>query len=162
MTENRERLFGTDGIRGEAGRYPLDAKTVSVIGSSLARIFQGRSGRKPRFVIGRDTRESGAEIEASFVSGADAAGAVCESAGVVTTPGVAFLTSRFGFDAGVVISASHNPFRDNGIKVFLPNGRKLDEDSERRIEADIFSGSPADTKTGTVDNSRAVRHWRHT
>lgn len=138
-----KKLFGTDGMRGEAGRFPLDRQAIFVVGSSLARHFGEKSGRRARFVTGRDTRESGAWIENALCAGARAAGAEIESAGVMTTPGVAFLTKRFGFDAGIVVSASHNPFEDNGIKIFTPDGRKLDEATERRIEADIFAARAA-------------------
>jgi phosphoglucosamine mutase len=136
-----QKLFGTDGIRARAGEFPLDRKTVEVIGASLARHFAETLGRKPRFVTGRDTRESGEWIESAIHSGAKFGGADIESAAVITTPGVAFVTGCFGFDAGIVISASHNPYEDNGLKVFLPDGRKLDEATERLIEADIFDGS---------------------
>jgi phosphoglucosamine mutase len=136
-----QKLFGTDGIRACAGEFPLDKKTVEIIGASLARHFAEKLGPKPRFVTGRDTRESGEWIESAIHAGARFGGADIESSAVITTPGVAFITGCFGFDAGVVISASHNPYEDNGLKVFLPNGRKLDEATERRIEADIFEGS---------------------
>ena len=132
-----QKLFGTDGIRGVAGEFPLDETTVQIIGASLTRRFKDKLGRPPRFVTGRDTRESGPAIERALHSGASAKGAECESAGIITTPGVAFLTKEFGFDAGIVVSASHNPFEDNGIKVFLPSGKKLDEVDERAIEQDI-------------------------
>jgi phosphoglucosamine mutase len=132
------RLFGTDGIRGEAGRFPLDAGTVRVAGRSLARHLAEQAGvRAPRIVTGRDTRESGAWLEHALLAGAREAGAQVESAGVITTPGVAFLARALPTEAGVVISASHNPYQDNGIKVFAPSGRKLDDATERRIEADI-------------------------
>ena len=81
-----KKLFGTDGIRSEAGQFPLDEKTVAIIGASLARQFTEKLGREPRFVIGRDTRESGAWIEQSFCAGASSKGAICESAEVITTP----------------------------------------------------------------------------
>ena len=136
-----EKLFGTDGIRARAGEFPLDEKTVQIIGASLARRFAEKLGRAPRFVTGRDTRESGASIERAVCRGASEKSAQCESAGVITTPGVAFLTKQFAFDAGVVVSASHNPFEDNGIKIFLPDGKKIDEATEREIEADIFENS---------------------
>jgi phosphoglucosamine mutase len=136
-----KKLFGTDGIRGEAGGFPLDAKTVEIIGRSLARQFREKLGRAPRFVTGRDTRESGAWIERAFHTGAAAEGAHCESAAVITTPGVAFVTKAFDFDAGVVVSASHNPFQDNGIKIFSPTGKKIDEATEREIERDVFDNS---------------------
>src|SRR5688572_22386895 len=108
-----KKLFGTDGIRGVAGEFPLDSETVMMIGYSLA---SNIGGRGVKFVIGRDTRESGEWIETAFIRGALRNGAECLSAGVITTPGVAFLTGEFGFDAGIVISASHNPFQDNGLK----------------------------------------------
>jgi len=139
-----KKLFGTDGIRGVAGEFPLNESTVRVIGASVARKFRAELGREPRFVTGRDTRESGPAIEAAFHMGAAAENAHVESAGVITTPGVAYLTRASGFDAGVVISASHNPFQDNGIKVFLPNGTKIDEATERSIEDDIHSGVAID------------------
>jgi len=135
------RLFGTDGIRARAGEFPLDPETVQTIGASLAEHLAERSnGRTPRIVIGRDTRESGPAIEAALMHGASSRGAIVESAGVITTPGVAFLAKSLPADAGVVISASHNPYRDNGIKIFDPSGRKLDDPTERKIEADIFAG----------------------
>jgi len=133
-----KKLFGTDGIRGEAGAFPLNEKTIEIVGNSLARQFTEQLGRSPRFITGRDTRESGAWIERAFCAGANAAEADCESAEIITTPGVAFLTEKFHFDAGVVISASHNPYQDNGIKIFLPTGKKIDEATEREIEKDIF------------------------
>src|ERR1035437_3109607 len=134
-----DKLFGTDGIRGQAGEFPLDNKTVRRIGVSLARQFISKLRRPPRFITGRDTRESGALIENAFHAGAMSEGAFCESAGVMTTPGIAYLTRAFDFDAGVVISASHNPYRDNGIKIFSPSGRKIDDATERRIETDVYT-----------------------
>ena len=135
------KLFGTDGIRARAGEFPLDPVTVRVIGASLARhLAEGGDGRSPRIVIGRDTRESGASIEKALTEGARSAGATVESAGVITTPGVGFLARSLPTDAGVVISASHNPYEDNGIKIFTASGRKLDDPTERRIEADIADG----------------------
>lgn len=140
-----EKLFGTDGIRAKAGEFPLDRHTVETIGASLANQFAKKLGRAPHFLTGRDTRESGEQIERSFCKGAAHArentAAHCESAGVITTPGVAYLAKKFDFDAGIVISASHNPFEDNGIKIFLPNGKKIDEAIEREIEKDIFENS---------------------
>jgi phosphoglucosamine mutase len=135
-----KKLFGTDGMRGEAGAFPLDEKTIAIVGRSLARQFTGKLNRQPRFITGRDTRESGAWIENAFCAGAAAEGAHCESAAVITTPGVAFLNGNFDFDAGIVISASHNPFQDNGIKIFLPSGKKIDEATERAIEKEVFDG----------------------
>jgi phosphoglucosamine mutase len=130
-------FFGTDGIRGVAGEYPLDEKTVARIGYALARELSSAVGRAPQIIIGRDTRESGTWIERALAAGARAAGAEVISAGVITTPGVAFLTKRLNQDAGVVISASHNPYTDNGIKVFSPSGRKLSDATEAAIERDL-------------------------
>ena len=153
-----KRLFGTDGIRGEAGAFPLDEKTIEKTGRSLARQFKEKLNRAPRFITGRDTRESGEWIERAFCRGANAEGAVFESAGIITTPGVAFVTKEFDFDAGIVISASHNPFRDNGIKIFSPTGKKIDEETERKIEKDIYSGEwKVESKECGVDSSKSVK-----
>ena len=129
-----QRLFGTDGIRATAGEYPLDAATVRAIGRALARTLAARLGRAPRVVIGRDTRESGPAVESALAAGLVAEGAQADGSGVITTPGVACVTRLEGYDAGIVISASHNPYHDNGIKVFSPSGQKLDEAAESEIE----------------------------
>ena len=151
-----KKLFGTDGVRGAAGEFPLDEKTIRIIGYSLARQFTEKLGRAPRFVTGKDTRESGGWIEKAFHEGASAGNAVCESAGTITTPGVAFVTREFNLDAGIVVSASHNPFEDNGIKIFLPSGKKIDEQIERAIEKDIFDGEmPGQREETEVDLSRS-------
>lgn len=134
-----KKLFGTDGMRGEAGDFPLDAATVETVGASLATRLREKLGRTPLIVIGRDTRESGEWLEQALIAGAAKAGAGLKSAGVITTPGVAYLARTLPADAGVVISASHNAYRDNGIKIFAPSGRKLDEETERLIESDVFS-----------------------
>jgi len=133
-----KKLFGTDGIRGEAGQFPLDAATIETIGASLAKHLEKKLGRPPHIVIGRDTRESGGWIEQALIDGAASVGAGLRSAGVISTPGVAFLVRSLPADAGVVLSASHNAFQDNGIKIFSPSGRKLDEETERLIERDVF------------------------
>ena len=153
-----KKLFGTDGIRGLAGSFPLDADTIRTIGASLARQYREKLGRQPRFVTGRDTRESGSWIENAFHAGAADENAECESAQVITTPGVAFLTRKFGFDAGIVISASHNPFQDNGIKIFSPDGKKIDEAAERAIETDIFDGNEKirESISADVHSARSV------
>jgi len=134
-----KRLFGTDGMRGEAGTFPLDAATIEIVGASLAARLARKLGRAPLLVIGRDTRESGESLEGSLLAGARHAGAQAKTAGVMTTPGVAYLTRTLPADAGVVISASHNAYQDNGIKIFAPSGRKLDDETERLIESDIFA-----------------------
>jgi phosphoglucosamine mutase len=138
-----QKLFGTDGIRGVAGERPLDESTLRLIGRSLVTNLAHQLGHAPRIVIGRDTRESGPRIERTLAEAAMIAGAHVESAGVITTPGIAFITRTTPFDAGVVISASHNPFQDNGIKVFSPTGKKLADEMERKIEADVFQSDDA-------------------
>ncbi len=150
-----KKLFGTDGMRGEAGQFPLDEKTVKTLGLSLARQLKEKNGSAPKFVTGRDTRESGEWIERAFHAGAVSGGAKCYSAGVIPTPGVAFITSSRNFDAGIVISASHNPFQDNGIKIFSPSGKKMDEAAERQIEADIFAAGQEDLIPENFDESSA-------
>lgn len=149
------KLFGTDGIRGEAGKFPLDTKTVQAIGRSLARHLAARKSGSPRIVIGRDTRESGPWIEEALVRGAREYDGEIHSAGIITTPGIAFLARSLPADAGVVISASHNPYGDNGIKVFERSGRKLDDAMERRIEADVTSEPAIDPKSGSEDEPLA-------
>lgn len=156
-----KKLFGTDGIRARAGTFPLDEATVKTIGRSLAEQYQRQLGRPPRFVSGRDTRESGSWIERAFHSGAVEGGAVCESAGVITTPGVAYITKAFDFDAGIVISASHNPYEDNGIKIFAPDGKKVGAETERQIEADIHAAVATDiSSVADVDDSKSNEYQR--
>lgn len=150
-----KKLFGTDGIRAEAGKFPLDRSTVRLIGKALAKFFRNDENHKPRFLIGRDTRESGTWIENAMVAGAWSEGADCQSAGIITTPGVAYLTIAENFDAGIVISASHNPYQDNGVKVFLPSGTKLDAAAEREIERLIYELSETDDIDVEVDSSKA-------
>ena len=128
------RLFGTDGIRGLAGTPPLDPQTVRRLGAALVRALPHGTA-SPQFLVGRDTRESGGWIEAELAHGACGEGAAVTSAGVVPTPAIAFLTRTGSYDAGVVISASHNPYEDNGIKVFSGKGEKFTEAVERQVEA---------------------------
>ena len=154
-------LFGTDGIRGEAGQFPLDPATVSAIGFSLASHLAERTAT-PQIIIGRDTRESGEAIERALIAGATRAGAKCMSAGVITTPGVAFLTRKLQASAGVVISASHNPYQDNGIKIFAPSGRKMDDSVERQIEADIFKNKlPVQSQPDSASRSAELEDQLH-
>jgi phosphoglucosamine mutase len=131
------KLFGTDGIRAIAGQSPLDAITIYAAGVALAHTLH-RTCAEPRVLLGRDTRESGPWIAATFAAGARAGGAVVESAGVVPTPAVAFLVRKHGFQAGVVISASHNPWQDNGIKLFGADGFKLPDAVELAMEDEIL------------------------
>ena len=135
------RLFGTDGIRGVANR-DLSAQRAGQVGQALATVLRERLGeRKPRVFIGKDTRLSSDMVEAALVAGLCAGGADCVSLGVVPTPAVAWLTVNHGMDAGVMISASHNPFPFNGIKVFGPRGYKLTDGEEAEIEAMILDNA---------------------
>lgn len=140
------KLFGTDGIRGVAGEFPLDGGTVFAIGRALGHHLSHKS-RRTRVVIGQDTRESSGWIADAVAAGLASWMAEIASAGVITTPGIAYLARELGFDAGIVISASHNPWTDNGIKVFGGDGYKLSDEMELSIEKEIFrlieeGGSP--------------------
>jgi len=128
------RLFGTDGMRGKAGEYPLDVLTIRRLGAALARVLGEGATGPIRILSGRDTRESGTWIERELAYGLASAGASLVSAGVIPTPAVAYLTPTRRFTAGVVISASHNPFDDNGIKVFSGTGEKFTEAREALVE----------------------------
>ncbi len=132
------QLFGTDGIRGVAGEYPLDQRTIVAIGRALGQRLAARD-RDARVMIGQDTRESSAWIGSALAAGLESAKVTVVSAGIITTPGVAYLTRKNGFAAGIVISASHNPWQDNGIKIFAADGYKLSDDLEHEIETDIFA-----------------------
>jgi len=130
------KLFGTDGIRAIAGEAPLDKRTIYAVGVALATKL-AEAHHPVRIVLGMDTRESGPWIAATLTAGLRAAGAAVESAGVLTTPAIAFLARKHGFSAGVVISASHNPWQDNGIKIFAHDGYKLPDEVELGIEDEI-------------------------
>ena len=157
------RLFGTDGVRGKAGEAPLDHETVRRLGSALTRSL--RRGAEPvRFLVGRDTRESGAWIEQELARGIRAEGATITSAGIIPTPAIAYLTPRVGYTAGLVISASHNPFEDNGIKVFSGAGEKFTEARENEVEAHLLDEAAAPPMAGPVEQldyrSEYIGHLR--
>jgi phosphoglucosamine mutase len=132
-----KQLFGTDGIRGVAGEYPLDPATVFAFGVALGD-DAAKTQPNPEILIGADTRESGPWIAKLVAGGLESRGARVHYAGVITTPGVAYLTRTGAYSAGVMISASHNPYRDNGIKVFSHSGFKLPDFEEREIEKEIL------------------------
>jgi phosphoglucosamine mutase len=132
-----KQLFGTDGIRGVAGEFPLDARTVFAFGEALGEDVMA-NGRGSEALIGADTRESGGWIAALVAGGLERRGVRARYAGVITTPGVARLTRTGPFAAGVMISASHNPYQDNGIKVFTHSGFKLPDEEERSIEESLL------------------------
>lgn len=160
------RLFGTDGVRGRAGVYPLDVPTVRRIGAALARVLSDGAEGQVRILSGRDTRESGTWIERELAYGLASAGGSLVSAGIIPTPAVAYLTPSRKFTAGVVISASHNPFGDNGIKVFAGTGEKFTEARESLVEAMVLDPSleipPGDAVPVTQVDYRAdyIAHLR--
>jgi len=137
------QLFGTDGVRGKAGEFPLDVAMIRRLGAALVRALRhdGAASIAIRFLAGRDTRESGTWIERELAYGIQSQGGTYTSTGVVPTPAIAYLTPRLGYSAGIVISASHNPFEDNGIKVFSGAGEKFTETLERHVESIIADTS---------------------
>ncbi len=143
-----KRLFGTDGIRGIAGTPPLDPVSVRKFGLALASVLTTEFKHPPRVVCGRDTRESGPWLRDALADGLAARGGTVTDAGVITTPGLAYATTAAGFDAGVMISASHNPFEDNGLKVFSRHGVKLEDAMESRIETIILDETIAPPPEG--------------
>jgi phosphoglucosamine mutase len=147
-----KKLFGTDGIRSAAGQYPLDRPTVQALGRELVGLLLAE-GLEPRILIGRDTRESGPWIERALASGIEAAGGEAVSAGIVPTSAVSFLTRKHRFAAGAVISASHNPYRDNGIKVFSSAGVKISDEWELRLERAVLEGK---RKTVSLNKGKTV------
>jgi phosphoglucosamine mutase len=157
-TRMSHKLFGTDGVRGTAGVYPLDHETVARLGAALVRAM--RSGGRPlRFLVGRDTRESGDWIERELGRGVHSEGGAITSAGVIPTPAIAYVTRALQFDAGLVISASHNPYADNGIKVFSGRGEKFTEDLERHVESIIADESwrvPGDGALPAVERTDVI------
>lgn len=134
------KLFGTDGIRGVANEHPMTAEMAMNIGRATAHLFKKR-GHVPKIIIGKDTRLSGYMLENALVSGICSMGVHAIMVGVLPTPGIAFLTGSMRADAGIVISASHNPFQDNGIKIFGSEGFKLPDETERAIEEIVFANN---------------------
>ncbi len=128
------KLFGTDGIRGLANEYPMLPEIAFKVGRACAYIFRNRDNARHKILIGKDTRLSGYMLETALASGICSMGADCVLVGPIPTPGIAFLTQSIRADAGVVISASHNPYYDNGIKIFSRDGFKLSDELEERIE----------------------------
>lgn len=131
--KSERKYFGTDGIRGIASRAPLDPESLVRLGKAIATVFLKKSG-KHRILIGKDTRLSGYMIETSLAAGITCMGADVQLVGPLPTPGVAYLTKSMRADAGIVISASHNPFEDNGIKIFSTDGFKLPDELEYELE----------------------------
>jgi phosphoglucosamine mutase len=152
----KKRLFGTDGVRGLANAEPMTGETAMQIGRATAYVFRNKGGRH-RVVVGKDTRLSGYMLETALASGICSMGGDVLLVGPLPTPGIAFLTRVMKADAGVVISASHNPFYDNGIKIFSGTGFKLPDELEHRIEDLIFSGELKEVRPTAAEVGRAFR-----
>lgn len=165
------RLFGTDGIRGRFGRFPLDRPTVTALALELAALLReradlvGSNHSPPQVVLGGDTRESTPEIFRWLADGLTAGGATVRHAGVIPTPGVAHLVKPLGAAAGVVVSASHNPWPDNGIKLLDPNGFKWSDEDELILENRIRSRAAEEVPTSDgelpVEEALDERYLRH-
>jgi phosphoglucosamine mutase len=150
------KLFGTDGIRGEANRYPMDAAIAFSVGQAVATLFK-KAGHRTRVVIGKDTRISGYMLESSLEAGVSSMGGISYLVRVLPTPGIAFIAQSMRADAGIVISASHNPYQDNGIKIFSGNGFKLSDGQEETIENLILSGKLPEMVPPAKEMGRAHR-----
>ncbi len=150
------KLFGTDGIRGEANRYPMDATMAFAVGQAVTYVLR-RNRSHPRVVIGKDTRISGYMLESALEAGVTSMGGTAQMVGVLPTPGIAYITESMRADAGFVVSASHNPYQDNGIKVFAGSGFKLSDEQEAEIEDLILGGQLASMVPPPRDMGKAVR-----
>jgi phosphoglucosamine mutase len=150
------RLFGTDGIRGVANTAPMNSETALRLGRAVAHVFR-RSPRRHKILIGKDTRISGYMLETAMASGICSMGVDVLLVGPMPTPGIAFLTRSLRADAGVVISASHNPFQDNGIKFFAQDGFKLPDDVEAEIEQFVFDDSIDHMRPTAAEIGKAFR-----
>jgi len=151
-----DELFGTDGIRGVANQYPMTPEMAVNIGRAVAAIFKG-DDKQSKIIIGKDTRISGDMLEHALVSGICSMGVDAYLTGILPTPGVAFMTSSTGANAGIMISASHNPYYDNGIKIFKGNGYKLSDEEEDEIEQLVFNKSIASTSKSVRDTGRVYK-----
>lgn len=150
------KLFGTDGIRGEANRHPMDAMMAFSVGQAVTHFFK-KEHHRTKIIIGKDTRISGYMLESALESGITSMGGDPYLVGVLPTPGIAFITESMRADAGIVISASHNPYQDNGIKIFSGEGFKLSDDQEGIIEDLILSGKLPEMVPLAKEMGRAKR-----
>ncbi|MFB0565978.1 MAG: phosphoglucosamine mutase [Candidatus Aminicenantaceae bacterium] len=144
-----DRLFGTDGIRAVAGEYPLDYSSVYTLGKALISLLR-EEGLETKVIIGKDTRESGVWLEQALAHGINDNRGEATSAGVIPTSAISFLTKKHSFSAGIVISASHNPYQDNGIKIFSSQGIKISDEWEKKLENAIIS-SKEDVRSEKID-----------
>lgn len=156
------KIFGTDGIRGKANTYPMTPEVALRVGRALVTLFKDNDihqSKNPFIIIGQDTRISGDMIAASLAAGALASGIDVCMAGILPTPGVAYLTTKMSALAGVVISASHNPYEDNGIKIFASDGYKLTDEQEAEIESVLLNESPLEKRlaSGSIPESGVIR-----
>ncbi len=156
MSEQR-KLFGTDGIRGRANDFPMTPEVALQLGRAIAHVFRRSQSSRPRIVIGKDTRLSNYMFETALQAGICSMGVDAVQLGVLPTPGIAFLTAGMRAECGVVISASHNPYDDNGIKFFAADGYKLPDDVERQIEELLEVGNVSDHRAHGADIGRAYR-----
>jgi phosphoglucosamine mutase len=150
------KLFGTDGIRGEANRYPMSAEIAFGVGQAVAHLFK-KNGHRARVIIGKDTRLSGYMLESSLEAGITSMGGYPYLVGVLPTPGIAFIAQSMRADAGIVISASHNPFQDNGLKIFGGDGFKLTDEEENSIEDLILNNNLAGLLPTSAGMGKAFR-----
>ena len=150
------KLFGTDGVRGVANAYPMTTEIAMQLGRAIAHIFKDKE-RRHKILIGKDTRLSGYMLETALASGICSMGVDVLLVGPIPTPGIAFLTTDMRADAGIVISASHNPFQDNGIKIFCRDGFKLPDEKEKRIEELIFSKEIDSLRPTATEVGKAFR-----
>ena len=150
------KLFGTDGIRGEANRYPMTAEIAFKVGQTVAYLFK-RNSHRARVIIGKDTRISGYMLESSLEAGITSMGGDPYLVGVLPTPGIAFITQSMRADVGIVISASHNPYQDNGLKIFGADGFKLTDAQENDIEDLIFGDNLNDFLPPAKAMGKALR-----
>src|ERR1700754_3775755 len=166
MTQNiaaQRRIFGTDGVRGIANIEPVTSETALKLGRAAAHVFgtaggnSHHSGDRRKIVIGKDTRLSGYMLENAMVAGITSLGVDVLIIGPLPTPGIAFITRSLRADAGIVLSASHNPYEDNGIKFFRHDGYKLDDQIEQEIERLVFTGEIESIRPTAGKIGRAAR-----
>ena len=150
------KLFGTDGIRGEANRYPMDAAMAFAVGQAVTKVLR-KNNKHIRIVIGKDTRISGYMFESALCAGVTSMGGFVEMVGVLPTPGIAYITESMRSSAGFVVSASHNPYQDNGIKIFSGSGYKLSDEEESEIEDLVLGGELPSMVPAAADMGRAHR-----
>lgn len=157
MESSQRNLFGTDGIRGRANEHPMTPEMALAVGRAAVRMVKPATDRRPKVVIGRDTRLSGDMLVAALTAGVCSMGGDALLVGPLPTPGIAHLTVRFQADAGIVVSASHNPFADNGLKIFSAGGFKLPDETEARIEEFVLSEALASDRPTGADIGRVQR-----